>query len=190
MFYYSIRSVTALLALHGLFLADVFLSPVHGGSIVFVARKQSSDGRAHESVAQHFQAERLRLTTAALERFSDSAVRIRTQLAALVTELATAGKSIYTYGASAKGNTLLNYVGLTHEYIRYCVDSTPVKQGKYLPKSNIEVVSEEYARAAPPDYFLLTAWNYEDEIISKVRRSGNHRSKFIVPIPDVRIVSG
>jgi hypothetical protein len=58
----------------------------------------------------------------------------------------------------------------------------------YLPKSNIQVVSEEYARAAPPDYFLLTAWNYEDEIIAKVRSSGNSSSKFIVPIPELRIV--
>jgi SAM-dependent methyltransferase len=188
MFYYSIRSVTALLAPHGLFLADVFLSPVHGGSIVFVAKKQFPGSRANDSVDQHLQAERLGLSDAALERFGDAAIRIRGQLAALVAELVAAGKTVYTYGASAKGNTLLNYVGLTHKHIRYCVDSTPVKQGKYLPKSNIQVVSEEYARAAPPDYFLLTAWNYEEEIIAKVRSSGNRRSKFIVPIPELRIV--
>lgn len=189
MFYFSIRSVSTLFALHGLFLADVFMSPVHGGSIIFVAKKEVAGVRASESVQRSLEAEKLRLTAPALTRFGASALRIRTELAGLVGELVAAGKSIYTYGASAKGNTLLNYVGLTHEHIRYCVDSTPVKQGKYLPKSNIEVVSEKYALAMPPDYFLLTAWNYEDEIIAKVRGCGNQRSKFIVPIPDVRIVS-
>jgi SAM-dependent methyltransferase len=189
MFYFSIRSMTALLALHGMYLADVLLAPVHGGSIVFVAKKLAVTGAASERVARAQKSEAARLTGAALARFSASAGEIRTRLAALVAELTAAGNSIYTYGASAKGNTLLNYVGLTHEHIRYCVDSTPSKQGKYLPKSKIEVVSEDFAFATPPDYFLLTAWNYETEIIAKVRGAGNHHSRFIVPIPDVRIVS-
>jgi SAM-dependent methyltransferase len=189
MFYFSIRSMTTLLELHDLYLADILLAPVHGGSIVFVAKKAGVGNPASERVARALQAEEARLTTAALQRFSAGAGQIRTHLAELVSELTVSGKSIYTYGASAKGNTLLNYVGLTHEHIRYCVDSTPSKQGKYLPKSKIEVVSEEFAFATPPDYFLLTAWNYETEIIAKVRNSGNHHSKFIVPIPDVNIVS-
>jgi novobiocin biosynthesis protein NovU/D-mycarose 3-C-methyltransferase len=165
------------------------MSPVHGGSIVFVARRTKMRDRNSARIEQHLQAETLRLSTAALETFRDNAVRIRARLATLVRELNGAGNSIYTYGASAKGNTLLNYVGLTSADIRRCVDSTPIKQGKFLPQSKIEVVSEEYARSAPPDYFLLTAWNYEAEIIAKVRASGNERSKFIVPIPDVRIVA-
>ena len=188
MFYFSIRSMQTLLGLHGLYIADILMSPVHGGSIVFVARRGNI--RAHKStlIEQHLQEEKLRLNTAALERFRDSAVRIRARLAALVRELNGAGKSIYTYGASAKGNTLLNYVGLTSADIRCCVDSTPIKQGKFLPQSKIAVVSEEYARSAPPDYFLLTAWNYKEEIIAKVRAAGNERSNFIVPIPEVRVV--
>jgi len=189
MFYFSVRAMQTLLGLHGLYLADILLSPVHGGSIVFVARR--TDRREHQSalVERQLHVELLRLTTAALQRFHDSALRIRARLAELVRELNRAGNSIYTYGASAKGNTLLNYVGLTSADIRCCVDSTPIKQGKFLPQSNIEVVSEEYARGAPPDYFLLTAWNYEAEIIAKVRAAGNERSKFIVPIPEVRIVT-
>jgi hypothetical protein len=106
----------------------------------------------------------------------------------LIDELKAEGQTIYTYGATAKGNTLLNYVGLTHEQIPYCVDNTEIKQGKFLPKSGIEIISEEAALENPPDYFLLTAWNYQDEIITKTRAAGNYESQFIVPIPFVRIV--
>jgi SAM-dependent methyltransferase len=189
MFYFSIRSMQALLALNGLYLADVLMSPVHGGSIVFVAKKGGEGGKASDFVDRHCGHEKLFLTAAAFERFSENAKQIRTRLAVLVKGLTADGKSIFTYGASAKGNALLNYAGLTREQIRYCVDSTPIKQGKYLPKSQIQVVSEEYAGANPPDYFLLTAWNYQDEIIAKVRKSGNTHSKFIVPIPYVHIVA-
>src|SRR5437660_769656 len=121
-------------------------------------------------------------------RFAANAAGIRRSLRTLITELTSRGHDIYTYGATAKGNTLLNYVGLTREDIRYCVDSTTIKQGKYLPQSRIEVISEESAYASAPDYFLLTAWNYKEEIIAKVRQAGNRRSRFILPIPSVHIV--
>ena len=80
-------------------------------------------------------------------------------------------------------------VGITREQIPFCVDSTPGKQGRYLPHSFlIRVIPEEEALANPPDYFLLTAWNYREEIIAKVRRTGNDTSRFIVPVPSVQVV--
>jgi novobiocin biosynthesis protein NovU/D-mycarose 3-C-methyltransferase len=113
---------------------------------------------------------------------------VKDRLRELVDKLTGEGKSISTYGATAKGNTLLNYVGINASQIPFCVDSTTMKHGKILPGSNIEVISEDDARASPPDYYLLTAWNYQDEIVRKVRDSGNYRSRFIVPIPFVQIV--
>src|SRR5205823_13206559 len=113
---------------------------------------------------------------------------IRREVRTPSTDLTSLGHDIYTDGATAKGNTLLSYVGLTREDIRYCVDSTTIKQGKYLPQSRIDVISEESAYASAPDYFLLTAWNYKEEIIAKVRQAGNRRSRFILPIPSVHIV--
>jgi hypothetical protein len=63
-----------------------------------------------------------------------------------------------------------------------------LKWGRFLPQSNIEVIAEEDAARNPPDYFLLTAWNYEREIVAKVRDAGNTSTRFIIPIPQVRIV--
>ena len=188
MFYFSIRSMQALLARHGMHLVNVFMAAVHGGSIVFVAKKQSANDRVDPDVGRHLLREEHGLSVAAFERFAANTIEIRTQLRAMVHELIARGQRIYTYGATAKGNTLLNYVGLTREQLPRCVDSTPIKQGRFLPGSRIEVISEEQASIDPPDYFLLTAWNYRDEIIAKVRRSGNARTRFIVPIPSVHVV--
>ncbi len=186
MFYYSIRSMTEMLKRQGLTLVDVTMSLVHGGSIIFIARK--GEGEPSDAVKRYASREDLFLSAETFKRFANRTLEIRSQLNELVTQLKSAGHSISTYGATAKGNTLLNFVGLTSEQIPYCVDSTTIKQGKFLPKSGIEVISEEAALSDPPDYFLLTAWNYQDEIITKVRAAGNINSQFIVPIPFVRII--
>ena len=187
MFYFSIRSMKALLRRHNMHLVDVMMSLVHGGSIIFVAA-MGQGGRTSDEVRMYEARERLFLNDKAFERFAQRARQIRTQLRELVAELNSQGRIIFTYGATAKGNTLLNFAGFTSEQIPYCVDSTPMKQGLFLPQSNIEVISEETSAKAPPDYFLLTAWNYQDEIVSKVRESGNYTSKFVIPIPFVKIV--
>jgi len=188
MFYFTVRSMQKLLNLNGMHLVDVMLSAIHGGTIVFVGKKQCAGDQVAASVAQNAKREAEAFTTAAFERFAASALETRAGLPVLVRDLRAAGKTIATYGATAKGNTLLNYVGLTYKDISYCADSTPMKQGKYLPKSRIPVVSEEEASKTPPDYYLLTAWNYRDEIIAKVRNSGNLHTQFIMPVPHVHVL--
>lgn len=188
MFYFSIRSMEALLRLHGMRLVDLFLSSIHGGSIVFVAQRAGS-GKLPKATVDHYRAiEEKELTTDAYQRFASNAFAIREQLRRLIDLLRSDGKTVYTYGATAKGNTLLNFLGLTSQDIPLCVDNTPTKQGRFLPRSLIEVISEEQAATDPPDYYLLTAWNYKDEIIEKVRQRGNQHSEFIIPIPFPHIV--
>lgn len=187
MFYFSISSMVQLLRLHGMQLVDVVMSLVHGGSAIFVA-KMSDETATSESTAQYLTRESHFMTRAALERFASNARMIGENLNSLIKDLHRAGKRIYTYGATAKGNTLLNFVGLTRSTITACVDSTPLKQGKFLPQSGIRIVSEEQGVENPPDYYLLTAWNYKEEIIAKVRAGGNFHSKFIIPIPFVHIL--
>lgn len=186
MFYFSITSMRALLAQHALRLVDVMLAPVHGGSIVFVAAR-AGRGPETAAVGELESAEADVLNGAAMARFARQASETRATLRDFLAELRDRGKSVYSYGATAKGTTLLNYVGVTSADIPYCVDSTRLKQGLFLPKSNIEVISEERGIAERPDYYLLTAWNYAEEITSKVRSAGNLTSRFIVPIPSVRV---
>ncbi|KKT90132.1 MAG: NDP-hexose 3-C-methyltransferase TylCIII [Candidatus Jorgensenbacteria bacterium GW2011_GWA2_45_13] len=79
-------------------------------------------------------------------------------------------------------------VVIADDIVPYVVDSTVTKQGKYIPLVNIKIISEEEGRGNPPDYYLLTIWNYKDEIIRKVRSWGNTKTKFILPHPKVQII--
>lgn len=186
MYYFSISSLEKMLAKEGFTVVDATVSLIHGGSIIVVARY--GGGEPKSSIDGYRSREDLFLNAGTFQRFRERAEQVRVQLRTLVEGLVDDGHSVWTYGATAKGNTQLNYAGLTHETIPYCVDNTPMKRGKYLPGSGIEVIDEDAALADPPDFFLLTAWNYQEEIIAKVRATGNFSSKFIVPIPFVRVV--
>jgi hypothetical protein len=121
-------------------------------------------------------------------RFASNAADTQRELSRLVMELTRSGKTVYAYGATAKGATLLNTSGLSYKQIPYCADSTPIKQGRFIPKCGVEIASEEWVFQNPPDYFLLTAWNYRDELIAKVRAAGLTEARFIVPVPNVSVI--
>lgn len=189
MFYFSIRSMSKLLELNQLKLTDILISPVHGTSIVFVIRHINHPEKVSSRIAEYLDKEIHSLTKKKYLNFKENVFKNCKQLQEKIEILITQGKSIHTYGATAKGNTLLNFIGAKKYFIPYCVDSTKIKQGKYLPGSGIKIISELEALAkSPPDYYLLTAWNFKDEIIEKVRSAGNHHSRFIVPFPFVHVV--
>lgn len=188
MFYYSVRSMTKALEMNGLILVDILISLVHGGSITFVAKHRETANRISTSVNAHLMYEQAMLNEDSLKTFSDNAFKLRDDLNKFLAECVKSGKTIQAYGATAKGNTLLNFLGVNNKQIKYCVDSTDIKKGMYLPGSHIEIIGEEAVLNMQPDFYLLTAWNYKDEIINKVREMRNYKSTFIVPFPSMTIV--
>jgi len=188
MFYYSIQSMTKVLEMNGFKLIDILISLVHGGSIVFIAKHISSKNSISNSLRTHLQYEKEKLNMNTLARFSSNAFTLKEDLLKTINAINQRKETIYSYGATAKGNTLLNFLGLDNSIIKYCVDSTSIKQGKYLPGSKIKIINEDFKDVERPDYFLLTAWNYKDEIITKVRNKGNKDSAFIVPFPTLHII--
>ena len=97
-------------------------------------------------------------------------------------------KSIVGYGAAAKGNILLNYFGIGTKILDYVVDSTPYKQGLYMSGTHIPIFDESRIYQTHPDYILILAWNFKDEIMSKNKRFKDEGGKFIVPVPQFHIV--
>lgn len=188
MFYFSIQSMSVALELNGLELIDAIISTIHGGSIGFVATHKERMHKKESSINKYLNYEKNILNKTRLHQFSNNAFILKKQLNELINKIIKDNKTIYTYGATAKGNTLLNFLGLKNDTIKYCVDSTLIKQNKYLPGSGIKVVSEEFAQKEPPDYYLLTAWNYKEEIIEKIRNSGNYNTLFIIPFPKFIII--
>jgi novobiocin biosynthesis protein NovU/D-mycarose 3-C-methyltransferase len=188
--YMPLRAVEALLADTPFALERVDHYPIHGGSILFQFRRRSAGVAAHSSVAAALGREReLRLgDPATWQGFVRKVGRIRSELPRLVRELRGQGKRVIGYGASAKGNTLLNTSGLRVGDIDYIIDNTPFKQGKLAPGSWIPVRPPEALLLDQPDYALLLAWNFAPEIISRERQYQERGGRFILPIPEPRIV--
>jgi SAM-dependent methyltransferase len=188
MFYFSIRSMKKLLELNEMKLVDVFMSPVHGESVVFIIRHKDHHQKESGRIKEYVNSEAKALNFETYKSFKDNVFKIREQLKDKLDEIAEKGGSIHTYGATAKGNTLLNFIEVEKYKIPFCVDSTKIKQGKYLPGSKIKIISEDEAASIRPDYYLLTAWNFKNEIIKKIRLNGNKHTKFIIPFPFVHVI--
>jgi hypothetical protein len=181
--YFSLRSLTGLFRPYGLRIADVRRIPIHSGSIrITVVRERSG---YPESPAVRGMEDQERNWD--IRRFVRLAAVRRAELRQLVLRLASDDLRVAAYGATGRVTILLNWCGLGRDLIEYVVDSSPLRYGRRVPGVDVPIAPPERFRAAPPDYALLTAWNYEDEILAKERRFLSHGGKFIVPLPVVRV---
>ena len=188
--YISVRSIEALVKDSPFMLSRVDHHPIHGGSILFHLRHRSSRARPHASVAQALQNEKQLCLAepATWAAFAQRVNHIRTELPALIRKLKSQGKHIIGYGASAKGNTLLNTCGLGTRQLDYIIDNTPFKQNKIAPGSWLPIRPPERLLQDQPDYALLLAWNFAPEILRRETEFQKRGGRFIVPIPEPKIV--
>jgi hypothetical protein len=121
-------------------------------------------------------------------RFSEDVIKIKSDLIKLLKQLNKRNKNVAAYGASAKGTVLSNYCGVEKNLVQYVVDDTPEKQGCLTPGSRIPIVDFSYLKKKQPDYLLLLAWNFADELMEKTQDYKNAGGKYIVPIPSVRVL--
>ncbi|MDL4820256.1 class I SAM-dependent methyltransferase [Actinomadura opuntiae] len=189
--YFSLGTLRTLFGMHGLRVVDVRTAPVHGGSIVVYAAPRASARDERPAVARMLAREdELGLSgDGPYLEFARRTETARAEIGDLVRSLAAEGRTVAGYGAPAKGSTLLNACGLTSEHVRFCTDTTALKQGRLMPGSRVPIVAPEEGLARRPDYFLLLAWNYADEIIGRERAYLEAGGRFIVPVPRPRVVS-
>jgi hypothetical protein len=192
--YYSLAVLERLLAGCGLQVIDVELNDINGGSIrLFVshAGARAPDPRAEKRL----QGVRLREFEVALdspapyERFARDVERVRSELRNVCESAVSEGKTIHIYGASTKGNTILQYAGLDHELIPFAADRNPDKWGSRTIRTEIPIISEEESRAMEPDYYLVLPWHFLDEFLERERPYLEKGGRFIVPLPNVRVVT-
>jgi len=186
--YFSISPFNKLLKRHGLTLIDVQRLPVHGGSVrVFVSKKSLPQSMRVKNLLKLEEKKKI-LKPETYLKFRRKVDKVRHGLVQLLWALRMKNKKIVGYGASAKGNIILNYCRIGPETLDYIVDSIPYKQGKFTPGMHIPIFPEEKLLKDQPDYTLLLAWNFADEIIKKQSEYRKRGGKFILALPNLTIV--
>ena len=191
--YLSLGTVARVFGAHGLRIFDVQKLPTHGGSLrVFAGREDDAVVRAVESGVGRVLDEERAAGLGELATYLGFTARVeqtKWALLELLIGLRRQGKRIVGYGAPAKGNTLLNYCGIRTDLLAYTVDRSPLKQGKLLPGTGIPIRAPEAILEEKPDFVLILPWNLEAEIVEQMAAVRGWGGRFIVPIPEPRVLS-
>jgi SAM-dependent methyltransferase len=188
--YFSLRTIQAVFAAHGLDLFQVRELPTHGGSIRIYVRPSGGSARpADGSVERLLAAEEAAGlgSLAAYRRFQAEVHATKRELLRFLIDARAAGKRVAGYGAPGKGNTLLNYCGIGTDFLEFTVDRNPAKMGTWTPGSRIPILHPDALLERRPDYVLILPWNLRDEISAKAAGIRAWGGQFVVPIPRVEV---
>jgi len=188
--YYSLATLEWLLDKERLAVETIEFNEINGGSVRLFIRRRSVIDTPSESVetARRCEQELGLGNEETFKSFRERVDEIRTELRGVLEAARKRGESIYLYGASTKGNTILQFCGINSDMVPRAADRNPDKWGRHTLGTNIEIISEAQARAERPDYFLVMPWHFLSEFIERERDFLEGGGKFILPLPEVRIV--
>jgi hypothetical protein len=189
--FYSLSAVKKILDAADLKIIDVQMNAINGGSFAVSAAKRNSPVKANPTVVDWLleQEERMELHTPRPYReFEDRVYRHRDDLRRLLQALVSDGKRIVGYGASTKGNVVLQFCGITEKEVCAIAEVNPDKFGRFTPGSNIPIISEAEARAMNPDYFLVLPWHFKEGIVKREQAFLDAGGKMIFPFPEIEII--
>ncbi|MEK6808934.1 MAG: class I SAM-dependent methyltransferase, partial [Nanoarchaeota archaeon] len=189
--YFLIKTLKILFEKHNLKILDIQKLPIHGGTIRVITVKYSNNNLSiNKKGIDKFLNEEDNNGMYDIHTYKNldiHAKKIKSEILSLITNIKRQNKRISCYGASAKGITLLNYCKINYRMIDYIIDDTPQKQNCFAPGSHIPICSLKKLLESPPDYLLILAWNFAEEIMSKTKFYQNNGGKYIIPIPEVRL---
>jgi hypothetical protein len=189
--FYSFKVVKNLLEQFGLRVAEVQMNAVNGGSFAVTACKKSSRIKSNGAVIDWMlrQEDDLGLDTPKPYRdFEERVFKHRKNLIELIERLVDDRKTIIGYGASTKGNVLLQFCGLTSKHIPFIADVNEQKLGSFTPGTLIPIISEKEARLMKPDYFFVLPWHFKNGILDREAEFAETGGKFIFPLPEIEII--
>ena len=191
--YYSLAVIERLIAEEGLEVISAELNDMNGGSIRLFVGHQGRHERSSEQL-EALTVLRINEFELALDspdpyaRFRERVEDVRDDLVRTCREIRDAGKTIHVYGASTKGNTILQYAGIDHTVVEAAADRNQDKWGSATIGTNIPIISEEQSRASNPDYYLVLPWHFLDEFLAREHAFLQRGGQFIVPLPEVRTI--
>lgn len=193
--YYSLAVLEYILKAAEMKILRVELNSINGGSIRCYATHLTNMKFKNLLYEQTLKTLRLQEFDLALDldlpylEFQNRILRHKKELLGLVKELKTAGKRIHVYGASTKGNTILQMCGLDHTLIEYAADRNPDKFGARTLGTNIPIINEEESRLMKPDYYLVLPWHFKEEFIQRERKLLEKGTAMIFPLPQIEIIT-
>ncbi len=189
--YYSLAALKKILETAGLDILDVEMNAVNGGSFAVTAARRESKRRRNSAVVNWLlqQEDRMGLGTPAPFRdFEQRVFRHREDLIRLLRALKDDGKRILGYGASTKGNVVLQFCGIEPDLVEAIAEVNEDKFGAFTPGTHIPIISEPEARAMKPDYFLVLPWHFKEGILAREQEFLASGGKFIFPFPEIEII--
>jgi len=189
--YYSLIAVQYILDKAGLRIIEIELNDINGGSFAVTAAKKESSLQSNQAVINWMLEEELKMglnTEKPYREFAERVTAHKSSLIGLLDRLKNDGKKIIGYGASTKGNVLLQYCGISTQYLDCIAEVNEQKFGAYTPGTFIPIVSESEARAMNPDYFLVLPWHFRNNTLAREKEYRAGGGKFIFPLPFIEIV--
>ena len=189
--FYSFSVVKNILREKGMKVIEVVMNTINGGSFAVTACKQNAGYSENKPIINWMlkQEENMGLDTPKPYRdFEERIFKHRKDLKNLIEALVNDGKKIIGYGASTKGNVLLQFCNLTAEHIPCIAEVNTDKLGSFTPGTNIPIISEKEAKAMNPDYFFVLPWHFKNSILEREKDFLKNGGKFIFPMPEIEIV--
>lgn len=190
--YYALKQIVYFTRKLGLKIVDVEMNDVNGGSFAVTVAKQGSRFVEAAALVEDILAKEQAAGYDTVKPFEDlkqSMTGQREALRNLLTRLRKEGKKVFGYGASTKGNVLLQYCGIDEELLPLIAEVNEDKFGSFTPGTRIPIISEKQARTMNPDYFMVLPWHFRDNIIAKETDYLENGGSLIFPLPDLKVVS-
>ena len=189
--YFSLYTLNKIFSAYGLKIFNAKELSIHGGSLRIYATHSNNNKiniskKIKELIVKEKNNGLKKIST--YTNFNDKVKDLKSNIRKFFVDAQKKGKTTICYGAPAKGNTLLNYCGITNDLIEFTVDISPHKQGLYLPGTHIPIYGPEYIKKVKPDYIVILPWNLKDEIMEQLSFIRKWKGKFVIPIPNMRVV--
>jgi hypothetical protein len=189
--FYSLKVVKNLLEGEGLRIIDVQMNDINGGSFAVTACKRDAKYKSNIPIINWMLSQEQEMgldTIKPYEEFAKRTAQHKKNLTDLIKALVADGKKVFGYGASTKGNVLLQYCEFTEKEIPFIAEVNTEKFGSYTPGTNIPIISEKEAKEMKPDYFLVLPWHFKNSIIAREEEYMSNGGKFIFPLPEIEII--